>query len=124
MSPKSMINERFRLIKYSETDSLFKRTVPYAFLWQEYGLGYYQQVTSFPNDYIKIVFQIQPSVLVAARYPSTIIMALAKIGGLLALMRIGFFLQWLHRWQFEKKLYPPSRKAPDGKDDENVPSRI
>lgn len=32
-------------------------------------------------------------------------MALAKIGGLLALMRIGFFLQMIHRKQFESSLF-------------------
>jgi hypothetical protein len=81
-------------------------------------------VTNYPSDYIKIVFQIPPSVLVASRYPSTIIMALAKIGGLLALMRIGFFLQWLHRWQFEKKLYPSTGKASEGKAYENMQPHI
>ena len=82
-------------------------------------------MTSFPSDYIKIVFQIPPTVLVASRYPSTIIMALAKIGGLLALMRIGFFLQWLHRWQFEKKLYPSTGKLlPEDKDEENAQPHI
>jgi hypothetical protein len=51
-------------------------------------------------------------------------MALAKIGGLLALMRIGFFLQWLHIWQFEKKLYPFTGKTPEGKADENLQPHI
>ena len=39
-------------------------------------------------------------------------------------MRIGFFLQWLHRWQFEKKLYPSTGKASEGKAYENMQPHI
>lgn len=35
------------------------------------------------------------------RYPDSLLMGLAKIGGLLALFKLGFLLRWLHQSQFE-----------------------
>ena len=35
------------------------------------------------------------------RYPDSLVMALSRVGGLLALLKIGFFLRFLHRAHFE-----------------------
>ena len=35
------------------------------------------------------------------RYPDTILSGFAKLGGLLAILRIGMFFHWYHRKTFE-----------------------
>ena len=55
-----------------------------------------------------------------SRYPDTIVMALAKIGGILALFNIGVFMQGLHQKQFERRLKgeKKSSKPTNGDDSE------
>jgi hypothetical protein len=40
----------------------------------------------------------------SSRYPDSIVNGLTKIGGLLAIFRIGLLLSYLHQSKFEKKL--------------------
>lgn len=46
-------------------------------------------------------FVIASDIQYYSRYPDSLLMALAKLGGLLALFKISFFLQFLHRKLFE-----------------------
>lgn len=38
------------------------------------------------------------------KYPESLLIALSEIGGILGLVNIGFFLNWLHGSQFEENL--------------------
>jgi hypothetical protein len=38
------------------------------------------------------------------KYPTSLLDALSSIGGILGLINIGFFLEWLHANRFEERL--------------------
>jgi hypothetical protein len=89
-----MINERFRILKYVNTENLFHlySSDPPQYYWADNGFGYYVNVINFDKDKIKIIFQSPSTVYFYDRYPDTLIMGLAKIGGFLALLKLGFLL--------------------------------
>jgi hypothetical protein len=54
----------------------------------------------------------------SSRYPDSIVDGLTKIGGILAIFRIGLLLSYLHQCSFEKKLV--ARLEKQNKNSENV----
>ena len=59
--------------------------------------------TVHPNE-VQIRFYFLNQVTEYKRYPATLVSSLSKIGGLLALFKVGFLLQTLHQRWFEDSL--------------------
>jgi hypothetical protein len=53
------------------------------------------------NNEIVLGFNVMNTVQYNTRYPDTILSGFAKLGGLLAILRIGMFFHWYHRKTFE-----------------------
>lgn len=63
-----------------------------------------ERLIMYPKDQVSIHITVLSNAEFFTRYPDSLLMALAKIGGLLALFKIGVFLRLYHRTHFESKI--------------------
>ncbi|TNV79014.1 hypothetical protein FGO68_gene17295 [Halteria grandinella] len=79
-------------------------------MYYQYQLKQIQKYRSktVPRDTVLITLSPNLFVLYYHIYPDTLLMALQKIGALLALFRLSTFLRMIHERQFEKKLVESS----------------
>ena len=55
-------------------------------------LNNYRFQDTFPIDYIRHRFWLSKYYSIYKRYPDTLTMGIAKVGGLVAIFKVGFFL--------------------------------
>ena len=117
---QSVVLDKNKIISYQETSdfwmgyssfsNIFSDNLPDHSLYflQDNGQNFFKlqpndNHDALPEDLpnmIVIYFYFIDVVQYYRRYPDTIVMALTRIGGLLALLRIGIALSWFHEFKF------------------------
>ena len=67
----------------------------------------FNQLTTSPvlaDDQVEFSFVYRRDAEFVTRYPDHILLGFSRVGGLLAILKIGFILRFLHERQFEKTL--------------------
>ena len=64
----------------------------------------YRFQDTFPIDYIRHRFWLSKYYSIYKRYPDTLTMGIAKVGGLVAIFKVGFFLQHWHKRRYYSSL--------------------
>ena len=57
-------------------------------------------------------------------YPSGLLQALTKLGGLLAILKIGFLINFMHKYWFKKEISQKMSKAGEGSNHPNEAQKI
>lgn len=96
--------ENYRMLHYSESRdisglSLGQPDELYAL--QILSHSSIEQILILPVDMVMVHYSILQNLEYFDRYPDSLVMALSRVGGLLALLKIGFFLRLFHRAHFE-----------------------
>ena len=97
---QSQAVENYRLLHYSETSDI-------SGLSMNENQGFYametlstssiEQILEYPEDRMMVHFTVLSNLEYFDRYPDSLMTVLSRIGGLLALLKVGFVLRLFHR---------------------------
>lgn len=96
ISGGAYLNDDYMIARYQEYDTVWWRDDSYGSVMDKIGLqklnNNYRFQDTFPVDYIRHRFWLSKYYSIYRRYPDTLAMGIAKVGGLVAIFKVGFFL--------------------------------
>ena len=103
----SILYSNFEISEYQEYKTIWVQSFS-RIISDKLGLNSKSTACKFdlnlPDETVLVYFYVGQYTWNFVRYPDTLLTALAKVGGIVAIFRISYFLRWLHKREYERHI--------------------
>ena len=104
--PKTLVRDTYKLVNYVDDDTIWSifNSPPPPQLFFQTTQAYGTFLHNFKSDQITFYFEFLQTATTYRRYPDSLLMGFAKLGGLIALLKVSLLLRFIHQKLFEREI--------------------